>query len=320
MDNALFQNLFAPQPKSSAVKNYTFIILLLLSTANVFSQKYVDIAKFYYSNTPVNYFEKSDAGTRVEEFGVDLTLPIVLNSSDALLTGLIYDRTKTKLFETEPEETISILGFRVGLSKKHSEKWSGTYLLIPKLASDFETISTKDLQVGAIALMKYTKRDDLNYKVGLYYNSEFFGPIFVPLLGLYHLSADKKFETNLTLPFLADANYKLHERVNVGINFFGQVRSYHLSQLPESNNEGYVVKASNELFGYLKFNLSKSLIIQTKLGYSLGRSYRVYDESDKITVGSVLIKIGDNRERLNTDFANGFVYQATILYRFIQKN
>lgn len=118
MDNALFQNLFAPQLKSIAVKNYAFIILLLLSTANVFSQKYVDIAKFYYCNTAVNYFENSDAGTRVEEFGVDLTLPIVLNSSDALLTGLIYDRTKTKLFETEPEETISILGFRVGLSKK----------------------------------------------------------------------------------------------------------------------------------------------------------------------------------------------------------
>jgi hypothetical protein len=79
-----------------------------------------------------------------------------------------------------------------------------------------------------------------------------------------------------------------------------------------------VVKISNDLFGYLKFNLTKELSVQTKLGYSLGRSYRVYDESDKIVFGSVLIRVGDDRQQLNTDFSNGWVYQATVLYRFIQ--
>jgi len=300
------------------MKQCLIMITLLLSVINAFSQKYIDIAKFYYSNSAENYFENSDSGTRVRELGLDLTLPIVLNPSDAFLTGLIYDRTVTKLYPSEPEEALSILGVRVGLSKKHSDKWSGTYMLVPKIASDFESISKKDFQLGVIALMKYTKRDDLNYKLGLYYNSEFFGPMFVPLFGLYYLSANRKFETNLTLPFLADANYKLHDRVNIGINFFGQVRSFHLSQLPESANEGYVMKSSNELFGYLKFNLSSSLSVQTKFGYSIGRSYRVYDESDKITVGSVLIRIGDDREQLNNDFSDGFVYKAVLLYRFTQ--
>ena len=81
-----------------------------------------------------------------------------------------------------------------------------------------------------------------------------------------------------------------------------------------------MVKAANELFGYLKLNLSKSLSIQTKIGYSIGRSYRVYKETDKITVGSILIKIGDDRQQLNTDFADGFIYQASLLYRFVQQN
>jgi uncharacterized protein DUF6268 len=293
---------------------YLFSFITLCTSA----QKYVDIAKIYYSNSALNQFENSDSSTRIKEFGVDLTLPVVINPSTAILTGLIYERNQTKLFESEPEEIFSVTGMRIGLSKKHSEKWSGTYLLIPKIASDFKDISGNDFQLGAILLMKYTKKENLNYKVGVYCNTEFFGPIIVPLFGLYYLSSSEKFEANLTLPFQVDANYKIHERVNVGINFNGLVRTYRLSSLPETNRPGYVEKSSNELFGYLKFNLSNSLCFYTRAGYSLGRSYRVYDASDKITVGSVLIKIGDDRQQLNTDFENGWVYQASLLYRFKQ--
>ncbi len=301
------------------MRKFILFTLLLFLVINTFGQKYVDIAKFYYGNTAMNYFENSDSSTRIKELGLDLTIPIVINPSDALLTGLIYERIQTKLFESDPEETISVLGLRMGLSKKHSDKWSGTYLLIPKLASDFESIGKRDFQIGAIALMKYTKRDDLNYKLGVYYNSELFGPFIVPLFGLYYLSPDKKFETNLTLPFLADMNYKLHDRLHVGVNFFGQIRTYHLTNISSTNSSpGYVLKATNDLYGYLKFNLSKGLSIQTRVGYSLGRSYRVYEDTDKITFGSVLLKVGDDRQQLNTDFSNGFVFQATLLYRFVQ--
>jgi len=300
------------------MKKCNFIISLLFLAGSAYGQKYVDIARFHYSNSAENYFASSDSSTRIKELGLDFTFPGLINTSDAILTGLIYERMQTKLFESEPEETFSVIGLRAGISKKHSENWSGTYILIPKLASDFESISAKDFQIGVIALMKYTKREDLNYKVGVYYNSELFGPLIVPLFGLYHLSSNKKLETNLTLPFLADVNYKLHERLNIGVNFFGQVRSYHLYELPERGKNGYVVKASNDLSTYLKFNLNRQLSIQTRLGYSIGRSYRVYDESDKITVGSILIKIGDDRQQLNTDFSDGFVFQVSALYRFMQ--
>ena len=302
------------------MKKYVFLLPLLLFIVNAFAQQYVDIAKLYYSTTPLNYFENSDSSTRIKEFGVDLTVPVVLSPSDALLTGLIYERIETKLFEAGLVETFSVTGARVGLSRKHSNAWSGTYMLIPKLASDFKDIAREDFQLGAIALMKYTKRDNLQYRIGMYYNSELFGPFCVPLFGLYYLSPSKKFEVNLTLPFLADMNYKLHERLNIGVNFFGQVRSYHLTDISSDagNTGGYVVKTTNDLYGYLKFNLSKGLSLQTRVGYSLGRSYRVYDESDKITFGSVLIRVGDDRQQLNTDFANSFVYQFTLQYRFVQ--
>ena len=300
------------------MKKYLCFIPLLFLIVNVFGQNYIDIAKFYYSTTPLNNFENSSARTRLKELGLDLTVPVVINPSHAVLTGLIYERIETKLFESEPEEMISAIALKMGLAIEHSDTWSGTYILLPKLASDFDRITGKDFQLGGIALMKYTKRENMHYKLGLYYNTELSGPFVVPLFGLYYLSLDKKFETNLTLPFLADMNYKLHDRMNIGMNFSGQVRSYHLTKIPTNNNAGYLVKATNELWGYLKFNINKGISIQTKMGYSIGRSYRVYEEDEKITFGSVLVKVGDDRPQLNTDFSNGFVFQATLLYRFIQ--
>ncbi len=293
----------------------SFLLFVLATTPGI-GQRYVELARFYYSTTDRNYFEQSDSNTRIKELGLDITVPVVINENDAILTGLIYERIQTKLFETGPEETFSVAGVRVGLSKKHSEKWSGTYLLLPKLASDFKNITWKDFQLGGIALLKYTKRENLNYKIGVYFNTELSGPFVAPLLGLYYLRNDEKVEVNLMLPFLADMNVRLVNKVYAGLNFTGLVRSYHLSELPASETGGYVVKASNEFSTYLKYNLTKSLFVQARVGYSLGRSYRVYDEDDKISFGTVLIRVGDDRQQLNTDFSDGFVYHASLGYRF----
>ena len=40
-------------------------------------------------------------------------------------------------------------------------------------------------------------------------------------------------------------------------------------------------KKSNDILGYLQFNLTKSVLLQTKTGYTIGRSYKVYDDNDK---------------------------------------
>lgn len=297
-------------------KNIIAVIPCLFLVGNVFGQKYVDVAKFYYGNSSQNKFKNSEVSTQIKELGLELTIPIIINPTDAVLTGLIYERIQTRLFETDPETMVSVLGLRAGLSKKHSEKWSGTYVLIPKLASDFNYLGRSDFQLGFLTLLKYAKGTNKNYKLGIYYNSELFGPFIVPLFGIYYLSSDEKFEANLTLPFLADINYKLHKRFNIGMNFNGQVRSYHLTTVPSTNKAGYIVKATNEVFSYLKFNLNNNISVYTRLGYSVGRSYRVYDETEKISFGSVLIRVGDERQQLNTDFSDGFIYQAALLYRF----
>ena len=160
--------------------------------------------------------------------------------------------------------------------------------------------------------MKIKKHDNLNYKIGLYYNSELFGPFFVPMFGFYYLSPNKKFEANVMLPLQGDVNYKIIPFMSIGCNYNGLNRSYHLNDY----NGSYVSKFSNELYAYLKFDVTKKIIFQTKVGHSLGRKYKVYDENDKVDLGLPLLFIGDHRKQINTNFSNGLIFQFSFFYRF----
>jgi Domain of unknown function (DUF6268) len=301
------------------MKKYPIMFLLSWLLHSAFAQNYVDIARLHFYSSSLNKFENAPTKTRVNEMGLDITYPITLKNNDAVLTGLAYEGIGVRLADDENYQSISSIAFRIGLNKKHSEKWSGTYVLIPKLASDFEQWSGRNFQLGALALLRFTKHDQLNYKVGLYINSDLFGPFTVPLLGLYYLSPSKNFEANMVLPQNMDLNYKLHKIVTVGINFTSQIRSFRLSQIISTAQPGYVVKSTNELCGYLKFNLTKNLSFQTRVGYTIGRNYRVFDEKDKIDWAIMFVKFGDDRTQLNTRFADGFIGQGILLWRFIRE-
>jgi hypothetical protein len=275
------------------------------------AQNYVDLARIHYSTTPLNEFDSINGNTNIQDMGIDITLPIKLNDSNAILTGLNLDQNKTKFHPLGNYQTVSTINLKVGFNKKHSKKWAGTYMLLPKISSDFKNISDKDFQLGALIIMKYNKKENLKYNIGLYYNNELFGPFFVPLLGLYYKSSNNKFEANFTLPIWADMNYRLTNWLNIGTNFSAFVRSYHLSE-----NNTYVVKKSNEIFGYLQFTPTKSIIIQTKTGYSLGRSYKVYNDNDKTDIGISAFRFGDERAVLNPIFKDGLIFKFRLIYRF----
>ncbi|MDG1476532.1 MAG: DUF6268 family outer membrane beta-barrel protein, partial [Vicingaceae bacterium] len=279
------------------IKSILFSCALSLASCISFAQDYVDLARFHYSTTPANNFDSIPGNTTVEDFGLDVTLPIVINDKNTFLTGFNIDQLTTKLHPNFNPITVSTVNLKIGYNKKHSEKWSGTYMFLPKISSDFKKLSSKDYQFGGLALMKYNKKENLKYTFGAYYNGELFGPFIVPLLGLYYKSENEKFEANLTLPIWADFNYKLNNFMKVGANFSAFVRSYHLG---ESN--AYVVKKSNDVFGYLQFNLTKSILLQTKTGYTIGRSFKVYQNGDETDLGLSAFRFGDERTVLNPTF------------------
>ncbi len=91
--------------------------------------------------------------------------------------------------------------------------------------------------------------------------------------------------------------------------------SYNLDKSNYIPNGQYVARSSNELYTYLQFHLSKSLIVKTKVGYTISRTYKVFNDDDKVNMNLGSIYLGDNRTQLNTNFEKGVVFKAELLYR-----
>ena len=281
------------------------------------SQDYIDLAKIYYSNTPLNQFDSTEAETRVQEFGMDVNLPVVLNEKFTFLTGFTFGSSSSRVSsESDKVSSVYTVLLKLGTNIKHTKKWTGTYLFMPKLSSDLKEIDRDDFQFGGLVLIDYKKREKFKYRFGLYYNSELFGPNFVLLLGLYYKSNNDKFEINATLPVWLDLNYRLSPWFKVGSNFSGLTRTFNINEPQFTENGEYLVKQSNEIFLYGQFELQKSLIIQTKIGYSIGRRYSVYDVQDQVGFGLLLFRVDDDRDQLNSEFADGLIFRVRLIYRF----
>ncbi len=295
------------------------LLIFLIAPLLASSQNYVDIAKFSFSSTPENKLKNDSLNlnlpTQLVEFSTDLTAPIVLKNKNVIITGAIYEQTNLKTPNTNG--LVYTISPKIGYKAILSESFSGTLILLPKLSSDLKNINSKHIQIGTVALFEKIKTSNFKYKFGVYFNQELFGPFAVPLFGFYYKSENKKFEANFTLPVYAGINYKLNSWLNSGITFNSSVKSYYLGDTQNS----YLAKASNEIYALLQYHPKASrLVIEPQVGYSIGRSYRVYNEDNKIDFGFSAFKFGDDREQLNHDFEDGLIFKVRLLYRFMIDN
>lgn len=291
------------------------MILLFTFWSNTSAaQKYIDLFKVDYAITPSNVFDSSKATTAVQEINGDLTIPISLSENVALLTGLTYEMTSASFDPNRSTESLTGLTLKLGANIKHSSKWSGTYMFLPKISSDFREVSNQDVQFGAAVLMKYQKSDHLNFKFGVYGNRELFGPFIVPIFGFYYLNPSGKFEAKVLLPLAVDLNYSIKKEVRIGLNFKGQVRTYNINQPIAMEKESYMARSTNDVYAYVQKGMKNGINIQFGFGRSIGRSYRMY--SDKVSLGMPLAYFGDNRKKLNSDFSDSWLFKVGATYRF----
>jgi hypothetical protein len=285
-----------------------------------FAQNAVEIYKGNVSSTSRLTFTNSNTENRIQEQSHDLSLPFKLNEKSTFLTGVLYEKFNTKLFQDGKAVNFSSVTLKLGMNLQLHPRLSMTTVLLPKLAKDISAVDVQDFQLGAITIFKFKKTTNLHFKYGLYFNTELFGPFFVPLAGLYFLSPNKKLEANLLLPLQADVNYRLHKALVLGANFNGQIRTYHFSNLLPGHTDTYLARATNEIYAYVRYDVNANLSIYARGGISVGRSYRVYDSEDKVTFGLPATFIGPARSQLNSDFSNGALAMISLLYRIFPKN
>lgn len=287
----------------------------MLGCIQLYAQDYIDIASVSYMTTPAATYEDGSSGSAINEWNIDLDFPIVLNEKTALLTGFSANQLQIRLNPTSIDRTsLNAISMRLGMHHTYSEKWDATYMIIPKIASDFTNGFSTGYQWAALALFSKTKSPRVKYTYGLYTNTEEYGLMIVPILGGYFKSADHLWEAKVLLPIKVDVNYMLRPSLRTGLVFDGLGTSYSLQNAEYADH--YVNRASNELYGYLQHKVTPSIYLRAKVGYSFLRAYKVYDSDDTISFSTASIFFGDNRTVLNTDVTDGFQFKAELVYRF----
>jgi hypothetical protein len=276
------------------VKKAFVISILSIFAMVVNGQNYLDVFKLNYATTGQNKFDSSNASTSLNEMNGDLTIPFPVNNKFTILSGLSHEMTTASFNPDRKQETLTGLTLKLGANVKHSNKWSGTYLLLPKISSDLKNVGGQDFQFGAAVLLKYTKSDDLNYRFGVYANRELFGPLIVPIFGLYYLSSNDKFEVKILIPLSADFNYSITEHIRIGLDAKGQLRTYNLNTRIGDETSRYAARATNDIYSYFQYGLENGINFQVGVGRSIGRSYRIFTRKFQLPFRSPILAIIGN--------------------------
>ena len=296
-----------------SLRKLSFITVILFYAASIKAQDYIDLIKFDYAITPTNAFDSSTISTTLQEINGDFTLPIVINDNMTFLSGAIYENIIASFNPNRPNESLTGITLKLGANLKHNKRLSGTYMLLPKVSSDMKNIAERDIQVGGVVLMKYTKTDQLNFRFGLYSNGELFGPFIVPIVGFYFINNSKKIEIKATLPLSFNAEYAIRSNIKTGLNFKGQVRSYNINSPIRNENHRYLVKSTNDIYTFLRYETKSGLNFQMNFGRSIGRTYRMFRE--QVTLGMPLTYFDDQRIQINQDFSDSWLFKLGVFYR-----
>jgi len=304
------------------MKKITLLSIAVLFSSQLFSQDYVDIVKLSVNNANLGNVD-TDYETSVNNLNLEVYYPKKLSDKAVLLTGFTVENTRvnylfndqtTNIFQVSDRSNLTMTRLNLGLKYQHSEKWSGTYVFLPKIASDFNNIGSNDFQFGGLAVFDYQYSETSKVKFGMYASSENHGSTITPLIGIWHRSKNNKFYINATLPIRMDANYSLSKNFSVGSDLATSIKSYNLS---EFNSEAYVQEESIRFALYAALSLmDKSIILRGKVGFDT-TDYGVYDSDEKVGAQVLTFPLStDKRTRRNSEFDSALYLGVDAIYRF----
>ena len=297
------------------MKKLVFYILLIGFALTGAGQNYVDLAKFTHTQIPNCIFKNNqNTSTSITQTKLYTSVPISINDSLAFLTGIDYEVHRLKINPMNTSfSNLHLATLKLGFNLKHNKKLSGIYLALPKVASDLGNLN-KSFQIGAIALWKYSFSTQTKLIFGNYINTERFGILNVPILGVYHISKNEKTEVDIKFPINGFGDYKFHKNFRVGADFLLIVRTFDLAK-PEVE-PFYIHTASNEVAGYIQFDLFKeALVIKVKAVYAM-YDYGLYADLDGTSFGMLGWYPGDKRMRLNSEVSGAIGFKISAFYRF----
>lgn len=294
------------------MKNLFSFLAVILCLNVVVSQNYLDVARLNLAHTSMEDVDKTFESD-ISNINLEFLYPTPLNDTFTLITGITVENTNLNLSAIAASENLLMTRLNLGAKIYHSRKWTGTYLLLPKLASNFEEVGSRDFQFGAIALIEYRNSSRFRSKFGLYTSSEEFGAIITPLVGLYYRTQNSKFYIDAALPIRMEANYTFAKNLSMGADLRTSIKSYNIAG---DLTPTYVQEESIRFGLYLGYSmLDDKVLLRAKAGFDT-TDYGLYNTGDKVGAQILTVALGgDDRIRLNNEFASSLFVGFDAIYR-----
>ncbi len=249
------------------------------------AQPFLDVVSSYYQYSPADRAVNNNA-VNTQLAAISLTLPFKINS-DYFVINPVYEN-----FRMISPRTFINREFHVGfipLTWLHQwkSKWKTAFVFIPRVSSQLDDdLSSRDIQYGGALLTSYQRKETLKYKIGLYYNSEFFGPFFMPLLGI-DWNINSKWNLFGVLPGSMNLEYKFMKSIHAGIMFRSNTNGY------RTFDYNFIRVNDNHLKLFMDFYLSKKQVISIEAGHTILRKYKSgFRESGKADYYSMNVTDG----------------------------
>lgn len=240
-------------------------------------------------------------------------IPILLSSGDAILTGFTMEGTGVEdVFSAYKARNITLsLGANVNLSEGRPL----TVATIHRMNSDQFTVNGSAYQFALVALYTYQKKENAEFRLGFYTNTEFMGQLVTPLFGIdWKISPRVRFYG--VLPATGTLSFQQKDNWFIGADFLGVFQTYR----QPSDGDFYLQRAVNFLSFFSDYYLTKNIVFNAKVGFLVGSGYKLFEEGDKVDWALNLVKFGDDRTELDRIKTDGLVVKAGLVFRFNLEN
>ncbi|PQJ16981.1 hypothetical protein [Nonlabens tegetincola] len=306
------------------MRKFTFLLCFLM-TGVAFSQTTLDVVRLNLARTSMQDVEGDFEETDISNVNLEILYPTPLSSKTTLVTGLTVENTQIdnlfslqganfpNIFNSLEDDRLLMTRLNLGVKMKHSRKWTGNYVLLPKFASNFDGDLDNAFQFGAIAFMEMKKNSRRVYRFGMYSSTEEFGQIITPLVGVYYRTKNRKFTLDALLPIKMEANYYFSKKFALGADLRTSVKSYFLNGYSQ---DLYAQEESIRFGLYASYGLFKNQVLaRIKAGFDT-TDYGVYNTGDKVGAQVLTFQVsGDDRNRLNAEFDSSFFVGLDLIYR-----
>ncbi len=282
----------------------TFVFLFLFFTTTAHSQPYLDIAAVSWQYSPdAAIYGKSKNHLASHYIQGGFNLPIKLFKKDVLMISPQFEWNSLD-FRASDAGQLDLYGATLVLTYLKAwknPKWKTAFASVNRISSDLRDISMKHYQPGGAVLMIYERSDKIKYKLGAYYNAEFFGAFVLPLVGF-----DWKISNSLILygiiPRGLVLEYRFTPHFYAGVNWKAITNTYRY-KTTDPGDYFKLEESQFRLFADLYF--TKHLVLNIEAGHTFLRNFRERSNWSRVS--------GTGPDR---DVNEGLLFKAAFHYRF----